>query len=117
MKRLVFNLAHDLGRIHEELIAAIPSLERVRIRDEERFLGDRESLPDNIRAEGLGDKLTITVADDADEVAIQAVIDAHDATPRAVVPTRQEELLAVGKDNWTDAQQKELIELLAKNDG
>jgi hypothetical protein len=27
--------------------------------------------------------------------------------------TRQQELLAVGKDNWTDAQQKELIELLA----
>ena len=30
-----------------------------------------------------------------------------------ITPTRQEELLAVGKDNWTDAQQKELIELLA----
>ena len=28
-------------------------------------------------------------------------------------PTRQEELLAIGRDNWTDAQQKELIELLA----
>ena len=29
-------------------------------------------------------------------------------------PTRQKELLAIGKDNWTDAQQKELIELLAQ---
>jgi hypothetical protein len=28
-------------------------------------------------------------------------------------PTRQEELVAIGKDNWTAAQQKELIELLA----
>ena len=28
--------------------------------------------------------------------------------------TRQAELLAIGKDNWTDAQQKELIELLAQ---
>ena len=28
--------------------------------------------------------------------------------------TRQEELLAIGRDNWTDAQQKELIELLAQ---
>ena len=27
--------------------------------------------------------------------------------------TRQQELMAIGKDNWTDAQQKELIELLA----
>jgi hypothetical protein len=28
-------------------------------------------------------------------------------------PSRKEELLAIGRDNWTDAQQKELIELLA----
>jgi hypothetical protein len=27
--------------------------------------------------------------------------------------TRQEELMAIGKDNWTDEQQKELIEILA----
>ena len=32
---------------------------------------------------------------------------------RPTVLSRQEELLAIGKDNWTDAQQKELIELLA----
>ena len=31
----------------------------------------------------------------------------------AVPLTRQEELMAIGKDNWTDAQQKELIEILA----
>jgi len=37
------------------------------------------------------------------------------AQPTASVTlTRQEELLAIGKDNWTDAQQKELIELLAQ---
>jgi hypothetical protein len=30
-----------------------------------------------------------------------------------LTPTRREELVAIGKDNWTDAQQKELIELLA----
>jgi|TARA_R110000824_G_C14862796_1_gene641418 hypothetical protein len=30
-----------------------------------------------------------------------------------IEPTRKEELLAIGKDNWTDAQQKELIEILA----
>jgi hypothetical protein len=27
---------------------------------------------------------------------------------------RKDELLAVGRDNWTDAQQKELIEILAR---
>ena len=32
----------------------------------------------------------------------------------SVTPTRKEELVAIGKDNWTDAQQKELIELLAQ---
>jgi len=31
----------------------------------------------------------------------------------SVTPTRQEELVAIGRDNWTDAQQKELIALLA----
>jgi len=31
----------------------------------------------------------------------------------SVTPTRKEELVAIGKDNWTEAQQKELIELLA----
>ena len=31
----------------------------------------------------------------------------------SVTPTRKEELIAIGKDGWTDAQQKELIELLA----
>ncbi len=38
------------------------------------------------------------------------LIDQPTVTP---TPTRQEELVAIGKDNWTDAEQKELIELLA----
>ena len=38
------------------------------------------------------------------------LIDQPTVTPK---PTRQEELVAIGKDNWTDAQQKELIEILA----
>ena len=29
--------------------------------------------------------------------------------------TRQQELMAIGRDNWTDAQQKELIDLLARH--
>jgi hypothetical protein len=36
-----------------------------------------------------------------------------DQPNNARTPTRQEELVAIGKDNWTDAQQKELIELIA----
>ena len=38
------------------------------------------------------------------------LIDQPDVTPP---PTRQQELVAIGKDAWTDAQQKELIEILA----
>ena len=38
------------------------------------------------------------------------LIDQPTVTPS---PTRQEELVAIGKDAWTDAQQKELVELLA----
>ena len=38
------------------------------------------------------------------------LIDQPTVTP---TPTRQEELVAIGKDNWTDAAQKVLIELLA----
>ena len=33
--------------------------------------------------------------------------------PPAPTPTRRQELLDIGRDNWTDAQQKELIEILA----
>ena len=113
MKQLRFNQAHNLSKLAEELVTAIPSLEKTRVRTDGAFVGYKEAIPDHLRMEGLEDDLIITVADDADEVAIQAVIDAHDATPRTVTPTRKEELLAIGKDNWTDAQQKELIELLA----
>ena len=39
------------------------------------------------------------------------LIDQPSVTP---TPTRQQELVAIGKDNWTDEQQKELIEILAE---
>jgi len=50
--------------------------------------------------------------------AVDGASDARTGTllkPPIVTPTvtRKEELVAIGKDNWTAAQQKELIELLA----
>ena len=50
--------------------------------------------------------------------AVEGDSDARTGTlinPPTVTPTltRQEELLAIGKVNWNDAQQKELIEILA----
>ena len=52
---------------------------------------------------------------------LEAVDGASDARPGTLIDqpansdtsTRQQELVAIGKDNWTDAQQKELIEILA----
>ena len=56
---------------------------------------------------------------DANELeAVDADADARTGTlidqpTPSPTPTRQQELVAIGKENWTDAQQKELIELLA----
>ena len=56
---------------------------------------------------------------DANELeAVDAAADARTGTlidqpTPSPTPTRQQELVAIGKENWTDAQQKELIELLA----
>ena len=46
----------------------------------------------------------------ASDARTGTLIDQPTVTP---TPTRKEELMAIGKDNWTDAQQKELIEILA----
>ena len=49
--------------------------------------------------------------------AVDAGADARTGTliDQPSIPTpRKDELLAIGKDNWTDAQQKELIEILAE---
>ena len=52
----------------------------------------------------------LEAVDGASDARIGTLIDQPTVTP---TPTRQEELVAIGKDNWTDAQQKELIEILA----
>ena len=52
----------------------------------------------------------LEAVDGASDARTGTLIDQPTVTP---TPTRQEELLAIGKDAWTDAQQKELIELLA----
>ena len=64
-------------------------------------------------------RLAAALSPNANE--LEAVDSASDARTGTLIdvpadtstPTRQEELLAIGKDNWTDAQQKELIEILA----
>ena len=53
----------------------------------------------------------LEAVDGASDARAGALIDQPTSSPK---PTRQEELVAIGKDNWTDAQQKELIEILAE---
>jgi hypothetical protein len=74
MKRLDFNLSNNLSQLHDELRAAIPSLIHIRVRAAD---GLNESYGDDLRVEGNGNDVWLTVADDADEAAIQAVVDAH----------------------------------------
>jgi hypothetical protein len=52
----------------------------------------------------------LEAVDGASDARTGTLIDQPTVTPN---PTRQQELVAIGKDAWTDAQQKELIELLA----
>ena len=73
MKRLHYAKAHTLNLLHDEIITAIPAL--APIRDD---AGD--GTPVMTAVEGKGTDIWLTVPDDADEAAIQAVVDAHDAT-------------------------------------
>mgnify|MGYP003137640800 CR=1 FL=1 len=71
MKTLTYTLPHDLGRLHGELHAACSELRPIEIEGAE-FL---ESV---MGVEGMGTTVRLVVADGANEVAIQAVIDAHE---------------------------------------
>jgi hypothetical protein len=77
--------------------------------------GDSFNIPAASHVAGIASALSLN----ANELeAVDAGSDARTGTLIAepavsVTPTRQQELVAIGKDNWTDAQQKELIELLA----
>jgi len=73
MKRLHFNKVNNLSQLHNELLVALPGLRRVGMGDD----GRNRALPDNIVVHGLGNDIWFTVVDDADEAAIQAVVDAH----------------------------------------
>ena len=71
MKRLYFNRPNNnLDKLHDELLAAIPALAQVQVGRN----GLNEALPENMQVEGLGDDIWLTVADDADEALIWAII-------------------------------------------
>ena len=77
--------------------------------------GDSFSVSASNHIESLASGLSI---DASDLEAVEGDSDARTGTlidqpVTSTSQTRQEELMAIGKDSWTDAQQKELIELLA----
>jgi hypothetical protein len=85
MKKLTFTQAHHLGKLHDELLAAIPALQPTGAGEERRAV---------MSVSGDGSTLSLGVPDDADEAAIAAVVAAHDPTPPAPPPDPNTELTA-----------------------
>lgn len=83
MKTLTFTQPHHLGKLHEELLAAVPSVQPVGSGDERRAV---------MTVSGDGKRLELRVPDTADEAAIRSVVAAHDASPPAPPPDPNEEL-------------------------
>lgn len=112
MKRLHFVKPNALSILHDELVAALPALRPVPV-------GADLRVSPVMTVEGRGDDIWLTVPDDADAAAIGAVVAAHDPaaarppTPSQARAQRIGELLAIPRSDWTVAQQRELLQLLA----
>jgi hypothetical protein len=112
MKRLHFVKPNDLSRLHDQLLAGIPSLAPIR---DARGVGKPV-----MTVEGLGDDIWLTVPDTEDEPTIAAIIQAHDPsaegppTPTEARAQRISELLTIPRSDWTVAQQRELLQLVAQ---
>ncbi len=111
MKQLHFNRPNNLSLLHDELLEAMPSL-----RSDSTLGLHQEPI---MRVEGLDNELWLTVPDEADEAAIQAIVQAHDHT--IVQPDAHKQRLdriyeinAVPRSQWTSAQMRELIHLVAQ---
>lgn len=72
-KVLAFEQAHDLGKLHDELLAAIPALRPRRGAD-----GINIAV---FSLSGAGDELRVEVPDDVVEQDVAAVLKGHDPTP------------------------------------
>jgi hypothetical protein len=84
MKTLTYTQPHHLSKLHDELLT-IPGL---------RPVGEGEARTAAMSLSGDGQALTLRVPDGADEVAIRAVVEAHDPTPPPPPPDPQAELAA-----------------------
>jgi septal ring-binding cell division protein DamX len=110
MKRLHYIKPNNLSGLHDQILTAIPALRPVL-----NTRGENEPI---MRVEGLGDEVWLTVPDTEDEAAIGAVVQTHDPTTLPTTPAqtsaaRRAELLAIPRSDWTTAQMRELLQLVA----
>ena len=119
MKRLNFTKLNNLSLLHDQLLAAIPDLRPIS-NDQGRIDSDGNTALEAVMVvEGTATEVSLTVPDDADQAAIAAVVEAHDHTksqpdPRQDRLARIAEIDAIARSDWTSAQMRELIHLLAQ---
>lgn len=81
MKILTFQHPNSLDQLHDELLAALPALRPIRDPSGRIFPDGTPALVPVMRVEANGDAITLIVPDDADEMAIRAVVQAHVPAP------------------------------------
>ena len=107
MKTLTFNAAHNLSRLHGDLVAAIPALAGPVGAD-----GLRQAV---MALSGDGQTVTMSVPDDTDETAVQAVLAAHVPEP---LPITDDHRKITAKIVTADASSAELYRVtMAKLSG
>lgn len=78
MKRIHFNKPNNLSKLHDEILAAIPSLRSVpNPRGDMGSNGRIYKIPVMTHVEGNGQDIWLTVPDNVDEAAISTVVNAH----------------------------------------
>jgi len=108
MKRLHFQIPHNLSLLHQELLDSISTVAPI-------LNIETNELEAVMRVEGDSGNVWLTVPDDVDESAVQAIVDAHDAnatTAKEEHQAKQDVLEAkLTDDSITFEEMKELMRL------
>ena len=109
MKTIIRNYPHNLEKLHDELLAAIPALRPTEPDPRGRLLAAM-LLTDQ------GDQITLQVPDRVTEADIDAVLAVHDPTPLPPAPnSREARVAAVRAGGGTQAQRLAALEALVLN--
>jgi len=119
MKLLYLGQPKDLGLLHDELLAACPELHPVRRGNRGLRPAGEPATGPVMAVHGRHNDISLTVPGTGDEQAMVAVVNAHDTTQSQVDPRkgrlgRVAEINAIYRSDWTLAQRRELIRLLAQ---